>query len=96
MSAAVAWAALAMASFAVAGGLCGFAAARRAGPWGALALCALLAGAALALRAAAQGAEGLRALAYGAAISSAALPALAGAAIGGAAGWWRRRGRHGA
>lgn len=92
----MAWSGLAAAaSFAVAGGLLGFALARRWGAWAALALCAILGGSALWLHLARDGAEGMRALAYGAVMASAALPALGGAAIGGAIGS-HRRGRHGA
>lgn len=93
----MAWTTIAsMASFAVAGGLLGFAVTRRAGPWAALALCALLGAAALWLFLSRDGAEDMRALAYGVVMVSAALPALVGAAIGSLVGWWRRRGRHGA
>jgi hypothetical protein len=60
-----------------------------------LGLLLLLGGVAAGLGWAGQRSEDLRSLAYLAVMTQAALPALLGAAIGEAVGWWQRR-RHGA
>lgn len=86
----------AAACFALAGGLLGFLLGRRGWGWAVLGLLLILGATAAALHLAAKGAEGMRSLAYAAVMTAVALPAMAGAAIGGLVGWWRRRGAHGA
>ncbi len=82
--------------FGLAGLLLGHVLAARGWLRAVLAVVLVLAVTAVGLRVASGRAEGMRSLAYLAVMTQAALPALGGAAIGGALGWWRRQRRHGA